>query len=689
MPAFAAYRRKPGEKLPPLRERLAKLGLVRDWDFVLHLPLRYEDETAVTPIAALELGRKAQVQATLVSLHERIASMNQLICQMADDSGQFQVRFLHYYATIRKTLEKKEPVLLFGDVREGFNGVKEMIQPRVKKGLVPGVEELPKCLTPVYPAGEGLTQPWLRKRINRALLDVNLTDTVPADELQHLGLPSFANAIKELHHPPAGADQKTLDAHSTPAWQRIKFDEFLAQQITLRHSRTLKAGLTAHPFAAPAAPGLSAQLLKSLPFTLTGAQQRAWQDIQADLARPVPMQRLLQGDVGSGKTVVAALAAARAIESGYQAALMAPTEILAEQHYSKLKHWLEPLGVRIAWLAGSLKPKEKAAMQQAINAGEIDLAIGTHALIQDAVHFPRLGLAIIDEQHRFGVAQRLRLRSSGEQTTPHMLMLSATPIPRTLAMSYLADLDVTVIDELPPGRQPIATKLVSLERIADVQGAVQGEIASGRQIYWVCPLIEESEAAALTAVQTRYAQILRDHPTWRVGLLHGGLTAAQKQETMNAFSAGELDLLVCTTVVEVGVDVPNATLMVIEHAENFGLAQLHQLRGRVGRGANKSFCVLLFDPKLSATAKERLRIIRNLTDGFAIAREDLRLRGPGEFLGARQSGAPMLRFADPQTDGALLDAARSFADRWLKEDPTAALTHAKRWFTNEKGYLEA
>ena len=402
------------------------------------------------------------------------------------------------------------------------------------------------------------------------------------------------------------------------------------------------------------------------------------------------MHRLVQGDVGCGKTIVAALAALRAVDSGTQAALMAPTELLAEQHYQKLSAWLKPLGLEVLWLSGSLKAKEKAAAQEKILSGQARLVVGTHALIQDAVEFKDLGLAIVDEQHRFGVNQRLRVRSSSaEGSLAHLLTLSATPIPRTLAMSYLADIDISVIDELPPGRTPVATKAVSLDRLADVVAAVKNSAAQGKQCYWVCPLIEESEKADLTAATMRADFLVESLPQARIGLVHGTMSAEDKNARMAEFAAGEIDVLVATTVIEVGVDVPNASVMIIEHAERFGLSQLHQLRGRVGRGSAKSFCILLFDPNLSQTGRERLRIIRQTNDGFEIAREDLRLRGPGEFIGARQSGVPALRFADVQTDAELLDAARDAAARWLAEDEAKALKHARRWFSGGSDYLDA
>jgi ATP-dependent DNA helicase RecG len=435
-------------------------------------------------------------------------------------------------------------------------------------------------------------------------------------------------------------------------------------------------------------------LQAALPFSLTAAQRSVWREIAADLARGVPMHRLIQGDVGSGKTVVAALAAAQAIDASYQAALMAPTEILAEQHFGRIAHWLTPLGVQVAWLAGRLKAAEKRAAQQAVAAGGAQLVVGTHALIQDAVEFARLGLAIVDEQHRFGVAQRLRLRaqSAGGQHTPHLLMLSATPIPRTLAMSYFADLDVSVIDELPPGRQPVVTKLAAASRRDEVLDRVRAEVARGAQVYWVCPRVEQGEdeaTAELTAATRMYEETRALLPELRLGLLHGQLPSAAKTEVMRAFAAGGIDVLVATTVIEVGVDVANASLMVVEHAQRFGLAQLHQLRGRIGRGQRRSFCVLLYDEPLSEAARERLKILYETSDGFEIARRDLQLRGPGEFLGARQSGVPLLRFADLERDVELLERARGVALQMLANHPQAAAAHVRRWLGERAEFLVA
>ncbi len=679
-----------GAKLPPLSERLARIGLVKDWDFVLHLPLRYEDETRITPIAETAAGAVFQIQGRVNSCHIRQFGFGkeQLVAQVADETGEMQVRLLHFYPSSRTQFAEGSVLRLLGEVREGYGGVLEMVHPRVKKAAE-GEQALPSTLTPVYPAGEGITQPWLRKRIDRAILDVDIVDIVPGKFLEPLDLPGLKESIDTLHHPKPGADLAAYDERRTREWRRLKFDELLAQQIALRESRSVKDSILAHPIRTGQG-DLVKRLVESLPFQLTGAQKRVWREIVSDLSQSRPMQRLLQGDVGSGKTIVAAMAAALAVQNGYQAAFMAPTEILAEQHYRKIRAWLEPLGVKILWLAGSLKPKEKAERQKALEQGEFQIAVGTHALIQNAVHYRNLALAIIDEQHRFGVSQRLKLRETdSDSRMPHMLMLSATPIPRTLAMSYLADVDVSVIDELPPGRTPITTRLVNLSRIEELEAAIDNAIGTGGQCYWVCPLIEESEKADLTAATMR-AQYLADrHPRWRVGLVHGALSAEQKHEVMAHFSAGELDLLVATTVIEVGVDVPNASLMVIEHAERFGLAQLHQLRGRVGRGSAVSYCFMLYDPRLSEVGRERLLVIREHTDGFVIAREDLKLRGPGEFLGARQSGQPMLRFADIQTDADLLDAARNAAAEWLAEDHEKAALHARRWFSSRENYLDA
>ena len=677
------------EKLAPLDVRLEKLGLVRDWDFALHLPLRYEDETSVTPIGSLAVNTHAQIEGRVADQRfVRTGRGQQLQAVVEDSTGSITIRFLHYFPSIQKQLAVGSTVRLYGEPREGYYGGLEMVHPRIKSGKA-AETELPKALTPVYPAGEGIQQRWLRKRIDRALLDLDLTDLVPEAVRTKFGLPGLREALSYIHTPPSGADVIGLQERSAPAWRRLIFDELLAQQITLRESRAVAFQRTAPPLAGDDAE-LVGCFLAQLPFNLTNAQRRVTDEILADLAANRPMHRLVQGDVGSGKTVVAALAALRAVASGHQASLMAPTEILAEQHFRKIAAWLEPLGIRTAWLTGRLKTAEKNAALEAVASGEARIVIGTHALIQEGVKFANLGLAIVDEQHRFGVAQRLALRTRPESAlVPHLLMLSATPIPRTLAMSYLADLDVSVIDELPPGRTPVVTKTVKTSRKDDVLSVVRSVVAQGRQVYWVCPLIEESDKLDLTPATVCRDDLQQRLPDLTVGLVHGAMPAAEKDAVMQDFVSGLTQILVATTVIEVGVDVPNATLMVIEHAERVGLAQLHQLRGRVGRGATQSACILLFGEDISPAGWERLKAIRDTTDGFEIARRDLEMRGPGEFLGERQSGTPLLRFADLDRDEALLAAARRTADAWLEKDRDAALRHAARWFKTAGEFLAA
>jgi len=677
---------------PALAEKLAKLGLVRPDDLVLHLPLRYEDETRCFTIGEAPWGEPVQVEARVVDVSVQFRPRRQLVARVRDAAGdELVLRFLNFYGSQTKQLEaardSDRPLRLFGEIRSGFLGP-EMVHPRYR--VVDAEAPLPAALTPVYPTTAGVSQAALRKLIAAALQDADLAEHFEAAWRERFGLHGFADAVRYLHAPPPGAPLGALSSREHPAWRRIKFDEVLAQQLSLRRAFLARRERGAPVLAAPGE--LGRQLLARLPFALTGAQQRVVAEIERDLTQPFPMQRLLQGDVGSGKTIVAALAACRAIEAGWQAAFMAPTEILAEQHYLKLKAWLEPLGVRVAWLSGSLKAAAKRAMQAEAAAGA-QLVIGTHALIQDAVDFAKLGLAIVDEQHRFGVQQRLALRKkggdAGSGAIPHQLMMSATPIPRTLAMSYYADLDVSVLDELPPGRTPVKTKLISDARRDEVIAAVQAAVAEGRQAYWVCPLIEESEKLQLqTAIET-HTVLSEELEGLRVGLVHGRLKADEKAATMAAFAAGGIDVLVATTVIEVGVDVPNASLMVIEHAERFGLSQLHQLRGRVGRGAHESVCVLLYAGPLSETARARLKIIFENTDGFEIARQDLHLRGPGEFIGSRQSGVPLLRYADLEADADLVELARGEAERLLCDNPAAVERHLARWLGSREELLKA
>ncbi|MDP2810793.1 MAG: ATP-dependent DNA helicase RecG [Rhodocyclaceae bacterium] len=693
-----------------LAARLARLGLRTDADHVLHLPLRYEDETRITAIRDARPGIAAQFEVEVIDSEIAYRPRRQLLARVTDAGGalssqspgrpkidlaptgggscprrdpgaQLILRFLNFYPSQQKALQAGARLRIFGEPHEGYLGP-EIIHPRFR--VVGADEPLPERLTPVYPTTAGLGQATLRRLIDRALQRVDLADTLPPALRERLHLPEFAAAIQRLHTPPPDMAQSVLESRDHPAWRRVQFDELLAQQLSLRRAYTARRARGAPRLAASAT--LTTALLASLPFRLTAAQQRAWQEIASDLGQPHPMQRLLQGDVGSGKTVVAALAMLHAVEAGHQAALMAPTEILAEQHYRKLAAWLEPLGLEVAWLTGSLKKREKEAAIARIASGETPIVIGTHALIEDRVEFARLGLAVVDEQHRFGVRQRLALKEKG--LFAHQLAMSATPIPRTLAMSYYADLDVSVLDELPPGRSPVTTKLVSEARRDQVVARVHEACRGGGQAYWVCPLIEESETLQLKTAEETFARLTADLPDLKIGLVHGRLKAAEKAAMMSAFVANEIQLLVATTVIEVGVDVPNASLMVIEHAERFGLAQLHQLRGRVGRGTAQSACILLYAQPLGETARARLKVIFESTDGFEIAREDLRLRGPGEFIGARQSGLPLLRYADLE-DAALVEQARAVAEDMLRDAPEQATAHLQRWLGGREELLKA
>lgn len=599
-----------------------------------------------------------------------------LIARLEDASGQLTLRFLHFYPSQITALKVGTKLRVYGEVRHGFFGY-EMVHPQCKS--VGEKTHVAETLTPVYPTTAGLTQLSIRKAIQIALNQNTLDETLPASVYKQLNLPNFAASIRALHNPPPDANLGALENRSTPEWRRLAFDELLAQQLLMRKHYIKRRSLNAPSIAASQI--LMPQLLQNLPFDLTRSQQKVVAEISQDLTQPHPMQRLLQGDVGSGKTIVACMAALQAIEHGWQVALMAPTEILAEQHYKKFETWLTPLKLNIAWLTGSQSKKEREQALADIATGRAQLAVGTHALFQGAVQFNKLGLAIIDEQHRFGVQQRLALRKKGEPE-PHQLMMSATPIPRTLSMSYFADLDVSVIDELPPGRTPIVTKLVSDERRDEILQRVREACMAGSQAYWVCPLIEESEALQLQTANDTFAHMQTTFPELNIGLVHGRMKPAEKQEVMAQFSAGSIQLLVATTVIEVGVDVPNASLMVIEHAERSGLSQLHQLRGRVGRGAAKSTCILLYQNKLSETARARIKVIYESNDGFAIAQADLHLRGPGEFLGTRQSGVPMLKIAELERDADLLEAAKNMADKLIKEYTVAVEQHLERWLSH-------
>ncbi|AXF84345.1 ATP-dependent DNA helicase RecG [Ephemeroptericola cinctiostellae] len=685
---------------PKLAEKLDKLGLRTDQDVLLHIPLRYEDETHITPVADLRLGVFAQAQVTVVAQSVQFRGRRSLLVTTMDAAEDTLVlRFLNFYPNTTATLKEGALVRVQGEPRMGHHGV-EMVHPRFQ-----GVREetpLSEHLSPVYPTTEGLSQGAMRKLMAKAMAEVSLPEILPEQILDD-SWPTLNEAVRLLHAPPPDVNPSALTERDHPAWSRIKFEELLAQQISLTKAKLKRAAEHAPPLLARN--DVFSRFVAQLPFALTGAQQRAWALIAHDVTQGVPMHRLLQGDVGSGKTVVAGLACAQCVAAGFQAAVMAPTEILAEQLFEKLRGWFEPLGMRVVWLASSVKKKDKQTTYEAIRENQAHVVVGTHALIQEAVQFYNLGLAVIDEQHRFGVMQRLELRHkmrdnvsmqarSAENNgvkysehAPHQLMMSATPIPRTLALSYFADLDVAVIDELPPNRTPIITKLIDQVRRGDVVDKVARDVSLGRQVYWVCPLIEESETLELQTAIDTHATLVTMLPDVRIGLVHGRLSAAEKRAVMQAFVAHELDVLVATTVIEVGVDVANASVMVIEHAERFGLAQLHQLRGRVGRGATQSTCILLYEKPLSATAKSRLKTMYETTDGFEVARQDLLLRGAGEFLGTRQSGLPLLRFADIEKDIELLELARDAAAWLLKHNPDAADAHLQRWLAQREHYL--
>ena len=732
MPSPAATADKP---LSAPQKALRKLGLVRPIDLALHLPLRYEDETRIVRLRDARDGDTVQIEGEVTHQEVTFRPRRQLLVSLNDGTDTVVLRFFNFYPSQQKQMAVGTRIRARGELRGGFAGL-TMMHPTVRAAG----GALPQALTPIYPTVAQLPQPYLRKAVLAGLAQADLSETVPPEvlsEIGHLRLWDLRKSLSFLHQPTHDVSLAQLEDHSHPAWQRLKAEELLAQQLSQLEARRAREHLRA-PVLRAERGGVHEQLLAVLPFQLTGAQRRVGEEIARDLGRVQPMHRLLQGDVGSGKTVVAALAACIAIDAGWQCALMAPTEILAEQHFAKLVDWLAPLlqarGQRVAWLTGSQKKKARGEMLAAIESGEAALVVGTHAVIQEQVKFQKLGLAIIDEQHRFGVAQRLALRqkltdaggalllppagegrgegkaslASGQPLTPalspegrgrqmatepHLLMMSATPIPRTLAMSYYADLDVSTLDELPPGRTPVVTKLLAEHRRGEVIERIRGQIAEGRQVYWVCPLIEESEALDLRNATETHAELSEALPGQMIGLLHSRMPVAEKKAVMALFTSGAMPVLVSTTVIEVGVDVPNASLMVIEHAERFGLSQLHQLRGRVGRGAAASACVLLYSApdggRLGETARARLKAMAETSDGFEIARRDLEIRGPGEFLGARQSGAALLRFADLADDSALLQWARRVAPQMLDQHPDMARRHTDRWLGTKSDYLKA
>ena len=654
-----------GLKPSLLERKFHKLGLRRGVDYVLHLPLRYEDETVLGSPDTAAPGEPLQIEARVQRAEVAYRPRRQLVVH----AEGLVLRFYNFYGSqlkqFQRAAEQGRRVRAFGELRGGWFGA-EMVHPRYR--IVDDGEPLPDALTPIYPTTAGLPQRELRERVLKALGQEPLGDTLSDDLRGRYGLAGFAESVVLLHRPRPGNDLAA-------AWRRMRFDEVLAQQLSMRFARHARESRRA-----PKLPG-NGPLLKAfferLPFKLTRSQSRAAGEVLKDLAEPAPMQRLLQGDVGSGKTVVAAIACLAAVDAGCQAAVMAPTEILSEQHWRKFHEWLAPLGVRIGWLRGGMRKKER------LEAAQAPIVIGTHALIEKDVEFKRLGLAVIDEQHRFGVEQRLRLGRKRARVHPHQLMMSATPIPRTLEMTAYGDLDISGITELPPGRRPVSTRLFSETKRKDVLDRARASCKEGEQAYWVCPVIEESKEGLQTALQT-FERLRAELSGVRVALLHGRLPAEEKAEVMQAFTAGKTQLLVCTTVIEVGVDVPNASLMVIESAERFGLAQLHQLRGRIGRGNRDSVCILLYG-ELTETARLRLKVVFESNDGFEIAERDLKIRGPGEFLGERQSGQRVLRYADV-FDLGLVRQAREAADA-MPED--AARAHVERWYGSKRDLLDA
>jgi ATP-dependent DNA helicase RecG len=671
---------------PALAAKLARLDITRVSDLLFHLPLRYQDRTRITPIAALQLGLEAVVEGEVRAADIVLGRRRSLVVRLQDHTGTVTLRFFYFNAAQKQALAAGTRVRCFGEARRGASGL-ELYHPEyrvVAAGAEPVASEA--RLTPIYPATEGISQMALRKLCAQAV--AWLADHAPPELVPAALLPApavaLADALRYLHQPPPDAPLAVLREGRHPCQLRLAFEELLAHNLSLHRLRSQiqASGAPPIPEDSAARQALAAQL----PFALTAAQRRVGAEIAADLARPRPMLRLVQGDVGSGKTVVAALAALQVLRAGYQVAVMAPTEILAEQHLASFSLWLEPLGVRVGWLTGRQKGSARNALLAALASGELQLVVGTHALFQEAVEFAALGLAIIDEQHRFGVHQRLALREKGKGLTPHQLIMTATPIPRTLAMSAYADLDTSVIDELPPGRQPVATAAVDNQRRPQVVERIRAACLEGRQAYWVCTLIEESESLQAQAAEATCEALAESLPGLTVGLVHGRLSARDKAAVMARFKAGEIQLLVATTVIEVGVDVPNASLMVIENPERLGLAQLHQLRGRVGRGSAASHCLLLYQTPLSRLARQRLQVLRDSNDGFFIAEQDLLLRGPGEVLGTRQTGLMSLRVADLERHADLLPAVQDAAGALMTGDPRRVDALIRRWLPQGERY---
>ena len=673
---------------PALAKKLEKLGLFVAEDLLFLLPYRYEDRTQLVRIGALVAGNRCLVSGEVLLSEVAFRGRRNLLVRVSDGSGQLTLRFFHFSRQQQAQFQPGVHVSCFGEVRRGKSGF-EMIHPEYRILREAQGTAMSDSLTPIYPATEGVQQGRLRNLTEQALRAMQKqppAELLPPEITRKLGMPSLADAIRYLHRPPPDADVEQLVAGKHPCQQRLAFEELLAHYLSLRNLRALADNERA--VALTAGQDRVAAFVEQLPFELTGAQTRVVDEILADLAKPHPMMRLVQGDVGSGKTVVAAIACLKAIACDVQVAIMAPTEILAEQHWRNFSSWFRPLGIEPAWLSGSQRAAARRASLEAIADGSAQLVVGTHALFQEGVEFARLALVVIDEQHRFGVHQRMALRDKGvdDDGHPHQLVMTATPIPRTLAMAAYADLDTSVIDELPPGRQPVTTIAIPDTRRGEVVERVRAVVAAGQQAYWVCPLIEESEALDYQAAEKSYAMLTEALPELRVGLVHGRMRSAEKDKGMQAFKEGLIQVLVATTVIEVGVDVPNASLMIIENAERMGLSQLHQLRGRVGRGATQSHCVLLYKAPLGRIAKERLAVLRDTNDGFVVAQRDLELRGPGELLGTRQTGLPDYRVANLVRDAELMPRVQVAAETLRRADPESAGALIRRWLGDAGRY---
>jgi len=674
---------------PKLREKLERLGWQSVQDVLFHLPYRYQDRTRLQPIGSLRPGHEALIAGTVELADVVFRGRRSLLCRISDGTGHLTLRFFYFSAAQQQNLERGRTVRCFGEVRLGPSGL-EMIHPEYELLNDSASPQPEATLTPFYPTTEGVHQLSVRKLVGQALDRhlLHLEELLPVAVLDELGLPTLQEALTYVHRPPPGADIAELEAGRHPAQQRLVFEELLAHHLSLKRLRERLQRQPAPAFVED--DSLSRRLLAALPFALTAAQQRVLEEIRHDLRQPHPMQRLVQGDVGSGKTIVAALAALMAVDSGFQAGIMAPTELLAEQHWRNFLQWLQPLDIEVAWLSGKLSARNRRTMLELIASGRAPVAVGTHALFQEEVEFAKLGLVVVDEQHRFGVHQRLQLREKGRRAglVPHQLIMTATPIPRTLAQAFYADLDVSVIDELPPGRKPVETVVVSDQRREEVVARVHAACREGRQAYWVCPLIEESEQLEAEAATATTAALTAALPELRIGLVHGRLKSAEKEAIMRDFKEGRIQLLVATTVIEVGVDVPNASLMIIENAERLGLSQLHQLRGRVGRGSAQSTCVLLYHSPLSENARERLACLRETHDGFEIARRDLEMRGPGEVLGTRQTGEQAFHIADLVRDQRLLPRIEQAAHLLNTEFPERVTPLIRRWLGVREHYGE-